>query len=797
MLPGLFSFVAVAFGSASAQANLNGSFEAAPLGVVTDFGDGVNGWAFNVGSSVATAPQFEIVEGDAQDGSQSLAVSVSALGTDAWDIEATAFPVTVTPGTTYQYSVWARAATAGATVSFTVGNQSYEEYGRLGDQTILTTWQEYTFSFTVDDEETEIRSPIHFGYAGNVGNTVYIDGLRIVDPNAGEAAVVVEAESGVLGSEFVTATDAAGVTYIDITTDTNETTGSGTVPGANRTAAYEVTFGRPGWYDLYVRLYVGSGTFNDDSFFYADSFGVKQPDLADDWITANQLASAGYVSPDDFVTGLGAEGAEVWKWVNLSENDFNGVPADSFYVGPDNLTLTFEIGARENGLFIDKLAFGRSDLFFTVANLDNGEPGSVSMGDDQVELPDQILAYDLDKFLGNIYSNAQVENFEYYWNYVIPENAGKWGSVEGTRDQMNWAALDAAYALAQDNGIGFNFHVLTWGAQQPEWLSGLSDQEKVEEIREWFDAVAERYPEADVVQVANEVLPGHNPPDGQNGRAEYIQALGGAGSTGWDWLINAFQMARDAFPEGTRLMLNDYGILSSLSSAQQYRQVIDLLNARGLIDVIGVQGHAFSTRQGAPITQVLDLLGATGLPIQVTEMDIDGNPNNSAFVTDAQSDANQLRDLQRVFPLIWQHPSVEGVTMWGWRPGLWRNDQEAYLVQNNGTERPGLVWLREYLNGYRTDVAEPAVDGAVRLLGAAPNPFAGSTLVTYELREAAAVDLAVYDLLGRRVATLASGPEASGAHTVAFESRGLASGTYLLRLLAGGSATAVPLVIAR
>src|SRR5690606_30114284 len=129
-------------------------------------------------------------------------------------------------------------------------------------------------------------------------------------------------------------------------------------------------------------------------------------------------------------------------------------------------------------------------------------------------------------------------------------------------------------------------------------------------------------------------------------------------------------MAREIFPAETKLMINDFGILSSTASAQQYVEIIELLQERDLIDAIGVQGHAFSTTPGAPITAVLDILGETGLPVQVTEMDVDGNPNESPFVTPAQSDQAQLTSMQRIFPAIWEHPSVIGVTMWGWRPGL-------------------------------------------------------------------------------------------------------------------------------
>jgi endo-1,4-beta-xylanase len=74
---------------------------------------------------------------------------------------------------------------------------------------------------------------------------------------------------------------------------------------------------------------------------------------------------------------------------------------------------------------------------------------------------------------------------------------GKWGSVEGTRDNMNWGPLDAAYNLAKDNGWPFRFHVLVWGSQQPTWITSLSAEEQLEEIEEWFTLVAERYPDID------------------------------------------------------------------------------------------------------------------------------------------------------------------------------------------------------------------------------------------------------------------------------------------------------------
>lgn len=772
--------------------NTNGSFEATAPGVVTDLQTGIDGWILSVGAAVEEAPEFEIVTEPIHHGANALRVQVHSLGPNAWNVEAAADNIPVTPGATYRYSIWARADEAGATVSFTVGNYAFNEYGRIGNAQITEEWQEYAFSFTINDNETYIRAPVHFNYAANVGNNVYIDHLQIQDPDASLRPIVVEAESGELGSDFEVRTDENGqLSYITSLTNFIDTS----YPGLNRIATYEVTFPDSGWYNLFARVRMGTADpFNDDSFFYASGFGARDPVAPDDWIMANQLAQAGFTSPDQFVTGLGAAQGGVWKWVNLSENDLGEAP-DSFYVGLDGITQIFQIGAREDGLDIDKLAFGRSDLYFTVQNLDQVTPGIDRLPNDD-RPPGPPLAEGQDKWLGNIYSFPQLPDYLYYWNQVTPENASKWGSVEGARDVMNWGGLDAAYALAKDNGLPFRFHVLIWGNQQPNWMAALPENEQLEEIEEWFRAVAQRYPDIDYLEVVNEPL--HDPPDDPEDGG-YMEALGGTGETEWDWVITAFRMARDIFPPTTRLVLNEYNILSSLANASRYRGLIQLLQERDLIDVIGVQGHAFSTRgSAAGMRAVLDYLAETGLPIQVTEMDVDGNPNASAAVTDAMSDANQLSAMQRIFPALWSHPAVEGITMWGWRPGLWRQAQEAFLVREGGEERPALTWLREYLESYATATdEEDGLPGSFRLLGNYPNPFNPTTEILYEVVEAADVSIIVFDLLGRPVRTVASGHHAPGSYSVSFHADGLASGVYVYRLEAGSHAQSRRMVLIR
>ncbi|MEX2656577.1 MAG: T9SS type A sorting domain-containing protein [Balneolales bacterium] len=70
-----------------------------------------------------------------------------------------------------------------------------------------------------------------------------------------------------------------------------------------------------------------------------------------------------------------------------------------------------------------------------------------------------------------------------------------------------------------------------------------------------------------------------------------------------------------------------------------------------------------------------------------------------------------------------------------------------------------------------------------------PNPFNPATVIRYELPRTSEVRLEVFDLLGRRVATLVDGPVQAGRHEAHFNASRLSSGVYLYRLQAGSTAS--------
>lgn len=70
----------------------------------------------------------------------------------------------------------------------------------------------------------------------------------------------------------------------------------------------------------------------------------------------------------------------------------------------------------------------------------------------------------------------------------------------------------------------------------------------------------------------------------------------------------------------------------------------------------------------------------------------------------------------------------------------------------------------------------------VRLDNAYPNPFNPSTIIPFEINELSNVTLEVFDVLGRRVASLVNETYSAGRYTTPFNASSLASGIYLIQL---------------
>ncbi len=117
---------------------------------------------------------------------------------------------------------------------------------------------------------------------------------------------------------------------------------------------------------------------------------------------------------------------------------------------------------------------------------------------------------------------------------------------------------------------------------------------------------------------------------------------------------------------------------------------------------------------------------------------------------------------------------------------------ESYSISSFGTDTSGNIYLCSYSgsNGriYKlleqatgVEAKEEIMPDDYRLLQNYPNPFNPSTQLTFSLPVEGNVDLTVYNLLGKKIATVASGRFGRGEHSVQWNAAGAASGVYIAK----------------
>ena len=100
------------------------------------------------------------------------------------------------------------------------------------------------------------------------------------------------------------------------------------------------------------------------------------------------------------------------------------------------------------------------------------------------------------------------------------------------------------------------------------------------------------------------------------------------------------------------------------------------------------------------------------------------------------------------------------------------------------------------------EIISIAVEGdrestSVRIVGTFPNPAANAARVRFELASAGDVSMKVFDTTGREVATVAEGAFSAAQHTVEADLSGLATGVYVVRLVANGEVATSRIAVVR
>ena len=122
----------------------------------------------------------------------------------------------------------------------------------------------------------------------------------------------------------------------------------------------------------------------------------------------------------------------------------------------------------------------------------------------------------------------------------------------------------------------------------------------------------------------------------------------------------------------------------------------------------------------------------------------------------------------------------------------------AELIGTNFGVPGCLVLANGEADPFATSVEEVPgeVAAAVQAL-AFPNPVAATATIQYDVPQAGAVSLRVFDLVGREVAVLVDAEQAAAKYEATFDAAALAPGVYVYRLTAAGQAVSGKLTVVR
>jgi len=238
----------------------------------------------------------------------------------------------------------------------------------------------------------------------------------------------------------------------------------------------------------------------------------------------------------------------------------------------------------------------------------------------------------------------------YWWGYEKqqgkPAHASRMGIAE-------WCKA---------RGIRTKGHPLVWNYSELKWLPDDPAQVEKLQLSHVTDCVRTFRGKIDMWDVVNETTNFAQKPNKK--RAPTVTAM-------WEKVgrielpRRAFLAARKANPNAA-LVINDFHVGDDFAAV--VRQLTDR-NGKPLYDVIGLQSHMHGgVWSNQKIWAVCERFAAFNKPIHFTEMTILSGKKGwnvpKPWLSTLKGEAQQASDVERVYTLLFSHPSVEAITWW-------------------------------------------------------------------------------------------------------------------------------------
>lgn len=284
--------------------------------------------------------------------------------------------------------------------------------------------------------------------------------------------------------------------------------------------------------------------------------------------------------------------------------------------------------------------------------------------------------------------------------------------------QVTLASAKPVLDYCAEHGIPVRGHTLIWHSQTPDWFfkEGFADDgEWVSKetmivrmenyIKNLMEALKTQYPTLNLYayDVVNEAWTDQGTP-----RQAGSSKSEGPETSAWvrifgdnSFIEYAFVYARKYAPEGCKLYYNDFNEYIPAKTDAIIAMANDL-KEKGLIDGIGIQSHLdVQFPSAAQYSDALTKLAATGLDIQVTELDATTSDTSEAGLE------KQAKYYRAIMDAILQHKdSISAVVFWGIDDAAsWRGDRMPLLFTGDYTAKPAFYAIADAASGSDSETA--------------------------------------------------------------------------------------------
>jgi len=275
--------------------------------------------------------------------------------------------------------------------------------------------------------------------------------------------------------------------------------------------------------------------------------------------------------------------------------------------------------------------------------------------------------------------------------------------------KFNREAL-ALMSWAKKNGFSMRGHTIIWHSQTPDWIfregfvnngAYVGREEMLGRMEVLIRGVFEELKAQGYIDLfyAYDVVNEAWMENGSMRDCNWKKIIGE------DYLWYAFYYADKYAPETIDLYYNDYNEQYKADCIAEFVGTLKDDDGRFLIDGIGLQAHLFTADDVATYLKGVDTLAATGLKLEMTEVDVGLGKYEGALV---DTDANlkmQGRYCYELFQGLFERVDagtvrMDAVTFWGFSDAYsWRREYSPQLYDSDLDPKYaiyGVMQIKEY-----------------------------------------------------------------------------------------------------